>query len=221
MAEPRKKYKETQIDFPGKLHFKHVTGGPHIFIAIDRYFKWPVIRVCRSTAAKEVNKLPESFIDSFGFPEKTKSDKASAFLSEDFKEICENKIIEVEDSAPSLHTITKAFERAKQTLKNLNIASVADKISSTENLRRALRMMQFTVHTGIKFSPFESHPGRQTGTELTKTAKSNKSYLSDWATLNVLVPLKQILIYIGCNEKEELTDHIAMARTSNNPYCST
>ena len=111
-----KKYKETQIDFPGKLQFQHVTGGPYIFIAIDRYFKCPVIRVCKSTEAKEVNKLPESFIDLFGFPEKTKSDKASAFRSEDFEEFCEKKIIEVEDSAPSLHTVKKAFERAQQTL---------------------------------------------------------------------------------------------------------
>ena len=49
---------------------KHVTGEPNIFTGIDRYNKWPVVRICKSTETKEVIKFLESFITFYGVPEK-------------------------------------------------------------------------------------------------------------------------------------------------------
>ena len=39
--------------------------------------------------------------------------------------------------------------------------------------------MRFTIHTGLKLTPFELHHGRKPRTELTNLVKDGKSFLSD------------------------------------------
>ena len=52
-----------------------------------------------------------------------------------------------------------------------------------ECVNRALKVMRFTTHTGLKLTPFELHHGRKPRTELTNIIKDGKSYLSDWSEL--------------------------------------
>ena len=35
-----------------------------------------------------------------------------------------------------------------------------DGVSLTESVNRALRVLRFTIHTGLKLTPFELHLGR-------------------------------------------------------------
>ena len=51
----------------------------------------------------------------------------------------------------------------------------------TESGNQALRLMCFTIHTGLKRTPFELHHGRKPRTELTNIVKDGKTYLSDWS----------------------------------------
>ena len=60
--------------------------------------------------------------------------------------------------------------------------------SLTESLNRALRVMRFTILTGLNFTPFELHHGRKPRTELTNIVKDGKSYLSNWSELSVSAP---------------------------------
>ena len=115
-------------------------------------------------------------------------------------------------SPPRLHTGTGVVERAIQTLKKLIIANIEDKTGPTENLNQTLKVMRFKTHTGFKVSPFEHHHRRMSRTALTNIIKGNKSYLSDWTTLNVSVPPKQIPTYVARNEKSEVREHMIMAR---------
>ena len=48
-------------------------------------------------------------------------------------------------------------ERAIQTIKNLIIANMEDGLCLTESVNRTLRVMRFTIHTGLKTTPFELH----------------------------------------------------------------
>ena len=115
---------------------------------------------------------------------------------------------------PPMHTGNGTVERAIQTLKNIIIANMEDNISLTENVNRALHVMRFTLHTGLKLTPFELHHGRKPRTELTNTVKDGKSYLSDWSELSVSASNKpKIPIYVGCNADGDITNHIVMART--------
>ena len=71
---------EMQIDFSGKLHNKHLSGEPYIFVGIDPYSKWSVVRICKSTEKKDVVEVSESFISFHGVLEQIKSDRRSAFM---------------------------------------------------------------------------------------------------------------------------------------------
>ena len=77
-------------------------------MGIDRYSKWPVAQIRKSHKPKEVMKVLESFINFHGVPEKTKSDKGSAFISRENTMFCKNRKIEKEYSPPRLHTGTGA-----------------------------------------------------------------------------------------------------------------
>ena len=89
-----------------------------------------------------------------------------------------------------------------------------DGISLTESVNRALHVMRFTIHTGLKLTPFELHHGRKPRTELTNIVKDRKSYLSNWSELTVSAPNRQkIPIYVGRDADGDITNHILMART--------
>ena len=85
--------------------------------------------------------------------------------------------------------------------------------SLTKSVNRALRVMRFTIHTGLKKTPFELHHGRKTRTELTNIVKDGKIFLSDWSELSISAPIRpKIPIYVGRDGEGEITNHIIMAR---------
>ena len=86
-----------------------------------------------------------------------------------------NRNIEIEYCTPRVHTGNGVVERAIQTLKILIIANLEDGISLTESVNRALHVMRFTIHTGLKLTPFELHHGRKRKTELTNIVKDGKT----------------------------------------------
>ena len=77
------------------------------------------------------------------------------------EEFANTKNIEIEYSTPRIHTGTGAVERAIQTLKTLIIENLEDNMCLTECVISALNVMRFTIHTGLKTTPFELHHGRK------------------------------------------------------------
>ena len=61
---------ELQYNFSGQLYNKHVTGELFLLIGIDRYSKWPIVRICKSTETKDFINVLENFINLYGVPEK-------------------------------------------------------------------------------------------------------------------------------------------------------
>ena len=106
--------------------------------------------------------------------EKIKSDKSGAFISKEYREFCKNRNIEIEYCTPRMNTGNGVVKRAIQTLKNLIIANLEDGIGITESVNRALWVKRFTIHTGLKITPFELHHGRKPRTELTNIVKDGK-----------------------------------------------
>ena len=154
-----------------------------------------------------------SYFNLYGIPEKIKSDKGGAFISKEYRQFCKNRNIEIEYCTPRIHTGNGAVERAIQTLKNLVLTNMEDGKNLAESVNRALRVMRFTVHTGLKKTPFELHHGRKPRTELTNIVKDGKTFLSDWSELSISAPIRpKIPIYVGQDGEGELTNHIIMAR---------
>ena len=113
-----------------------------------------------------------------------------------------------------MHTGNGTVERAIQTMKNLVLANMEDGNNLTESVNRALKVMRFTIHTGLKKTPFELHHGRKPRTELTNIKKDGKQFLSNWSELSVSAPNRpKIPIYVGRDADGEITNHMAMART--------
>ena len=204
---------EIQIDFTGKLHNQKIHGDVQILIAVDRFSKWPTVKICKTAETKEVIQFLTSNFNLYGIPEKIKSDKGGAFISKKYRQFCKNRNIEIEYCTPRIHTGNGAVERAKQTLKNLVLTNMEDGKNLTESVNRALRVMRFTVHTGLKKTPFELHHGRKPRTELTNIVKDGKTFLSDWSELSISAPIRpKIPIYVGRDGEGEITNHIIMAR---------
>ena len=73
--------------------------------------------------------------------------------------------------------------------------------------------MRFTIHTGLKITPFELHHGRKPRTELTNFIKDGKTFLSYWSEMNIsALSRPEIPIYVGRESDGEITNHIIMAR---------
>ena len=150
-----------------------------------------------------------------------KSHRGSAFVSEEHKNFCKNRKNGIKLSPSSLHTGTGAVERATQTIKNLILTNLEDKVGFAGNINQALTEMRLTAHTGFKMSLFELPQGSKLRTELTNIIKDNKSYLSEWTTLVFSVTPKHIPIYVARNERREVTDNVIMARNRRTPRCAS
>ena len=94
------------------------------------------------------------------------------------------------------------------------LTNLEEGIELNESINWALRVMRFTIHTGLKRTPFESHHGRKPRTELTYIVKDGKTYLSDWSEISISAPNEaKIPIYVGRDADGEITSHIIMAKT--------
>ena len=115
---------EIQIDFTGKLHNQKIHGDVQILIAVDRFSKWPTVKICKTAETKEVIQFLTSNFNVYGIPEKIKSDKGGAFISKEYRQFCKNRNIEIEYCTPRIHTGNGVVERAIQTLKNLVLTNM-------------------------------------------------------------------------------------------------
>ena len=70
-----------------------------------------------------------------------------------------------------MHSSNGPVERAIQTMTNLVLANKGDGNNLTESVNRALTVMRFTIHTGLKKTPIELHHGWKPRTEQTKFIK--------------------------------------------------
>ena len=94
------------------------------------------------------------------------------------------------------------------------LTNLEEGIDLNESINRALRVMRFTIHTGLKRTPFELHHGRKPRTELTNIVKDGKTYLSDWSEISISAPNKpKIPIFVDRDADGEITNHIIMAKT--------
>ena len=154
---------------------------------------------------KEIISFLSSNFILYGIPEKIRSDKGGAFISNEYRQFCKSRNIEIDYYTPQMHTGNGVVERATQTIKNLIIANMEDGLCLTENVNRALRVMRFTIHTGLKTTPFELHHGRKPRNEIMNIVKDGKTYLSKWSEMTISAPDRpKIPIYVGRDAEGEI-----------------
>ena len=89
--------------------------------------------------------------------------------------------------------IRKSVKKAIQTLKNLITGNLDSGNELAGGIKRARRVMRFTVHIRIKTTPFELQHGRISKTEFIIDFKHGKSLLSDLSQLSVLAPSRPMI----------------------------
>ena len=90
--------------------------------AVDRFSKWPTVKICRTSETKQVINFPTQNFKLYERPE-NKSNKSGAFNSKEHIEFCKSKNNEIELCTPRIHIGTGAVERAIQAMKNLIMAN--------------------------------------------------------------------------------------------------
>ena len=77
---------EIQIDFTVKLNHNKLNGEHQILIAlvaIDRFSKWPTVKICKSSETKDVLNFSKQNFNLYGLPERIKTDKDGAFVAKE------------------------------------------------------------------------------------------------------------------------------------------
>ena len=69
---------ELQLDYAGPLE-DHKGKKVYLLVAIDRYSKFPSVKVTKSTGGKSTIKFLRTYIDTHGIPESIKTDQFSGF----------------------------------------------------------------------------------------------------------------------------------------------
>ena len=115
---------EIQLDFTGDLISDKIPNKVKILVAIDHFSKWPTAKICKNTETKTVTEFLENHFNLHGLPKRIRTDKDSAFISQEYKDFCKEKNIHREIGLPYMHTATGLVERTIQTLKNLLLANL-------------------------------------------------------------------------------------------------
>ena len=98
------------------MHKQTIHGEVQILIAVNRFSKWPTVKICKTAETKEVIQFLTSNFYLYGIPEKLKSDRGGSFISKEYREFCKNRNTEIEYCTPRIHTGNGVVERAIQTL---------------------------------------------------------------------------------------------------------
>ena len=81
---------ELQLDYAGPLE-DHKGKKIYLLVAIDRYSKFPSVKVTKSTGGKSTIKFLRTYIDTHGIPESIKTDQFSGFRGKAMKKILHRK----------------------------------------------------------------------------------------------------------------------------------
>ena len=197
---PKTPGEEIQIDFTGNLNNKKLHTNPFILIAVDKNSRWPVAKICKNTNHESVISFLNEYINVYGVPKQTKSDKDGASISKEYIEFCKKQNINRIYGTANLHTGTGLDDCIIQSLKNLVMANLEDDQNLRESLNRALYVLRFTVHSETKKTPFKLHFGRTPRTKLSNLRNS------------ISVDSKDLSVYITRNSGGQITDHLVMSK---------
>ena len=157
---------ELQLDYAGPLE-DHKGKKIYLLVAIDRYSKFPSVKVTKSTGGKSTIKFLRTYIDTHGIPESIKTDQFSEFKGKAMKKFCTENNIAQKFCPVGDHRGCGLVERTIQTIKRrLGVMLLEEKVQSIKlSLSTIIRDLRWNKQKSIKVSPFEAHFGRLPKTE--------------------------------------------------------
>ena len=157
---------ELQLDYAGPL--EDAKGKIiHLLVAIDRYSKFPSVKITKSTGGKSSVKFFRTYIDTHGIPESIRTDKFSGFKAKTMKKLCVDHNIVQKFCPAGDHRGCGLVERTIQTIKRRLGVMLLDEIVTSIKLALStiIRDLRWIKQKTIQCSPFEAHFGRLPKTE--------------------------------------------------------
>ena len=152
---------ELQLDYAGLLED---TKGKKIYLllAIDRYSKFPSVKITKSTGGKPSVKFLRTYIDTNGIPESVGTDQFSGFKWKMMKKFCVDHNIDQKFCPVRDHRCCGLVERTIQTIKRRSGTMLLDEnVTSLKfALSTIIRDLRWSKQKPIQFSPFIAHFGR-------------------------------------------------------------
>ena len=157
---------ELQLDYAGPLE-DHKGKKIYLLVAIDRYSKFPSVKVTKSTGGKSTIKFLRTYIDTHGIPESIKTDQFSGFKGKAMKKFCTENNITQKFCPVGDHRGCGLVERTIQTIKKrLGVMLLDKKVQSIKLcLSTIIRDLRWNKQKSIKVSRFEANFGRLPKTE--------------------------------------------------------
>ena len=157
---------EVQLDYAGPI--ENQKGKKiYLLVAIDRFSKFPSVKVTKSTSGKSTVKFLRSYIDTHGVPESIRSDQFSGFKGKTFKKFCSELNIEQKFCPVGDHRGCGLVERTIQTIKRRLGVMMLDENNKSIKLCLSIIMrdLRWNKQKTIQVSPFQAHFGRLPKTE--------------------------------------------------------
>ena len=189
-----------QIDLTINPNKKHLNSSPFILIAVDKNRRWPAVNICNNTDHDTVISFLRDYIKIYGVPKTIKVDNDSAFISKEYKKLCNKYNIIRKYGTPNVDTGTGLVKRTIHSMKNLIKANLEEEQNLRESSNKALYVLRFTIHSELKKTPFELHFGQKPGTKLFNLKNT------------VSVDSKELSVYITRNSAGKITDHLLMSK---------
>ena len=157
---------EVQLDYAGPLE-DHKGKKIYLLVAIDRFSKFPSVKVTKSTGGKSTIKFLRSYIDTHGIPESIKTDQFSGFKGKAMKKFCLEHNIEQKFCPVGDHRGCGLVERTIQTIKRrLGVMLLEENVKSIKLcLSTIIRDLRWIKQKTIQKSPFAAHFNRLPKTE--------------------------------------------------------
>ena len=154
---------EVQLDYAGPI--ENQKGKKiYLLVAIDRFSKFPSVKVTKSTSGKSTVKFLRSYIDTHGVPGSIRSDQFSEFKG---KKFCSELNIEQKFCPVGDHRGCGLVERTIQTIKRRLGVMMLDENNKSIKLCLSIIMrdLRWNKQKTIQVSPFQAHFGRLPKTE--------------------------------------------------------
>ena len=170
---------ELQLDYAGPLEDKK-RKMIYLLTAIDRYSKFPSVKITKSTGGKSSVKFLRTYIDTHGIPESIRIDQFSGFKGKTMKKFCTKNNIEQKFCPVGDHRGCGLVERTIQTIKRrLGVMLLDENVTSKKlALSTIIRDLRWSKQKTTKCSPFEAHFGRLSKTEF-KIVRDTFKKISD------------------------------------------
>ena len=155
-----------EIDFIGPvLHEKNKKG--YMGVALENYFKWPVLIVFKTCSRHNAFKLPGLVCDNILLPVTVSLYNANSLKSRKFDEFINQKKIKLEFVTLYLHTTNKCVERHARTIQDCMKNFTLEGITLKEAVKGPSRVLRFSENSAIQMTPFEKVTGNKLVTILT------------------------------------------------------